>query len=331
MNPDLIAIGHLIKETIKFSEKTMGPLLGSPAAYSSVAAAKLGVRVGIVTKIGEDMPEDLLNPLVEVNVDRRGIKVGEKTTTNLLIYDELGNKRIEYLKKAPDILFDDVPEDYLNAGIIFICPINYEVPVKTVEAIRKNSKAILAVDLGGYGGAASSEHPGDQKFLRELVGHFGIVKASSEDCWHLLGVKEEEEKVANFFIKWGANIGIVTLGEKGCIVAAKSDEFKIPSFPAKVVDCTGAGDVYCAGFLTEYLRTKDARKSALFACATSSLVIEGTGGVTSSRMPTTSKVHKRMSKTFPERVYGKKGCKKNLRIFNENNAGRKKWFPELVL
>lgn len=331
MNPDLITIGHLIKETIEFPEKTIGPVLGSPAAYSSVAAARLGTRVGIVTKTGEDMPEDLLKPLVEVNVDRRGIKIKGETTTNLLIYDELGNKRIEYLKKAPDILFDDIPEDYLNAGIIFICPINYEVPVETVEAIRKNSKAILAVDLGGYGGAASSEHPGNRKFLKELVGYFDIVKASSEDCWHLFGVREEEEKIANFFIKCGANIGIVTLGEKGCSVATKTDKFKIPAFPAKVVDHTGAGDVYCAGFLTEYLRTKNVRKSALFACATSSLVIERTGGVTSSRMPTTSKVQKRMSKTFPERVYGKKGCKKNPRIFNKNNVRRKKWFPELVL
>jgi len=293
MRLDLVTIGHLIKETIKFPEKTVGPVLGSPVAYSSVAAAKLDTRVGIVTKIGKDMPEDLLKPLLEVNVDRRGIKVGKETTTNLLIYDELGNKKIEYSKKAPDIFFQDIPKDYRDPKIIFVCPINYEVPVETVEAIRKNSKATLAVDLGGYGGAASSEHPGDYKFLKKLVGYFDIVKASNEDCRHLLGMKGNEE-AANLFVEWGANIGIVTLGEKGCIVVTKSEKFKIPAFPAKVVDYTGAGDAYCAGFLTEYLRTKDARKSALFGCATSSLVIENTGGVTSLRMPTRSDVNKRM-------------------------------------
>jgi hypothetical protein len=42
------------------------------------------------------MPGDLLKPLLKVNVDRRGIKIEEETTTNLLIYDKLGNKRIEY-------------------------------------------------------------------------------------------------------------------------------------------------------------------------------------------------------------------------------------------
>lgn len=293
---DFVAIGHLIKETIKFPEKRVGPVLGSPVAYSSVAAAKLNVKVGIVTKIGKDMPEDLLKPLAEVNVNKRGIKIGEETTTNLLIYDRLGNKRIEYLKRAPDIFFEDIPMDYLKAEIIFICPMNYEVPVETVKAIRKNSKATLVVDLSGYGGAASSKHPRDRKYLKKLVGYFDIVKVSSEDCRHLFLSDEISypKKIADLLVKWGANIGIVTLREKGCVVVTKTDKFEIPAFPVKAVDCTGAGDVYCAGFLAEYLRTKDARKSALFANITSSFVVESTGGVTAQRMPTSSMVYERM-------------------------------------
>ena len=169
-NVDFVAIGHLVKETIEFPGKKVGPVLGSPVAYSSVTAAKLGMRVGIVTKIGKDMAEDLLKFLGTVKVNKRGIKIGEETTTNLLIYDSLGNKKIQYLKRAPDILSKDIPTDYLKAEIIFVCPINYEVPVETVKAIRKKSKAILAVDLGGYGGAPSSKHLRDRKFLKKLVG-----------------------------------------------------------------------------------------------------------------------------------------------------------------
>jgi sugar/nucleoside kinase (ribokinase family) len=293
---DFVAIGHLIKETIEFPEKRVGPILGSPVAYSSVTAAKLGMKVGMVTKIGKDMPEDLLKPLAEVNVNKRGIKIGEETTTNLLIYDRLGNKRIEYLKRAPDIFFEDIPTDYLKAEIIFICPMNYEVLVETVKTIRKKSKATLAVDLGGYGGAASSKHPRDLKFLKKLVGYFDIVKVSSEDCRHLFLSEEISypKKIADLLIKWGASIGIVTLGEKGCIVATKTDKFEVPTLPNKAVDCTGAGDVFCAGFLAEYLKTKDARKSALFANVTSSLVVESTGGVTVQRMPTSSMVYEKI-------------------------------------
>jgi len=281
----LVVIGHLIKETIKFPEKTIGPVLGSPAAYSSVAVGRLGVGTGIVTRIGTDMPESLLEPLLEANVDRKGIKVGTETTTNLLIYDEKGDKRIEYLKQASNILFGDIPKDYLQAKVIFVCPINYEVPMETVRLIRKNSKATLAVDLGGYGGAASDEHLSDRGFLRELIGYFDIVKASSEDCRHILGTGKKEEEIASLFCEWGADVGIVTLGEKGAIMISKNRKYVIPAFPTKVVDCTGAGDVYCAGFFTEYLRTKDAKRSALFGNATASLMIEGTGGVLAERMP----------------------------------------------
>lgn len=282
----LVVIGHLIKETIKFPEKTMGPVLGGPAAYSSVAAGRLGVGTGIVTRIGTDMPESLLEPLLEVNVNRKGIKVGIETTTNLLIYDEKGDKRIGYLKQASHILFEDIPKDYLQAKMIFVCPINYEVPMKTVRLIRKNSKTTLAVDLGGYGGAASDERPVNAGFLRELVGYFDIVKASSEDCRRILRTGKKEEEIASLFCEWGADVGIVTLGENGAIVISKNRKYVIPAFPTDVVDCTGAGDAFCAGFFTEYLRTKDAKRSALFGNATASLVIEGTGGVLAKRMPT---------------------------------------------
>ena len=49
-----------------------------------------------------------------------------------------------------------------------------------------------------------------------------------------------------------------------------------------------------AGFLAEYLRTKDVEKSALFASATASLVIEDSGGVSVKRMPIESEVFKRI-------------------------------------
>lgn len=298
MKPDLVAIGHIINETIEFPDRTIGPVLGSPVAYSAVVAARLGVKTGIVTRIGTDMPSHLLEPFSEAGVDMLGMKVeGEKSTETRLVYEESGSKMLLYPQRAPDIFFGDIPKDYLEAKIFFVCPINYEVPIETVKALA-DLGTTLATDLGGYGGAAASSHPStpeDREALRELVGCFHIVKASTEDCRHLFGAKSEEE-IARLFVEWGAEIGMVTLGEKGAFAATKEQEFRVPTFPANVVDVTGAGDAYDAGFLVEYLRTKDAWKSALFASATASLMIEGTGGVLASRMPTTSEVNERIAK-----------------------------------
>lgn len=294
----MVAIGRLIRETIKFPHKTIGPVLGSPAAYFSVAVVRLGVKAGITTKIGKDIAQDLLKSLIKAEVDATGLRVeGEDTTTNLLLYDASGNKAFRYLKKAPDILFDDIPRSYLAAKIFFICPINHEVSLETIRYIHSLGK-MVAMDLGGWGGAASTTHPEREKDyhnLRELMKYLHIVKASTEDCRYLFHSKDiPVNEIPHLFIEWGAKIGIVTLGENGSMVANKKGQLRVPVFPGNVIDCTGAGDVYSAGFLAEYLRTKNVEKSALFASATASLVIEDSGGVSAKRMPTRSEVLKRI-------------------------------------
>ena len=182
MGLDLIVIGHILNETIKLPDRTIAPVLGSPAAYSSVIATRLGVRTGIVTKIGKDMPRELLKVFSEAGVDTRGIKTeGDASTTNLLIYDTLGNKKVRYLKKAPHIFFNDIPKEYLHAKIIYICPMDHEVPLETVRELSNLGKT-LAVDLMGYGGATSSAHPDEKEqeghqSLKDLVKHFHIAVA----------------------------------------------------------------------------------------------------------------------------------------------------------
>ena len=302
MTPEFVVISHIVNETINFADRTVEGVLGSPTAYASVVAGRLGMRTGVVTKIGPDLPPNFLKAFEEANVDTRGIKVeGKDTTHSLLIYDEWENKIILYPKKAPPLLFEDIPQEYLGAKMVYICPMDHDVPLETIKALYQQGIS-LAADIGGYGGAHSTKHPGEKekktrRIIEELIKHFHIVKASSEDSRHLFGAKEGmEEEMAELIVNLGAGISIVTLGEKGSVVSSKNRTFRMPAFPSEVKDCTGAGDVYMAGFLVEYLRTKDVWESALFASATASIVIEGTGGVLAARMPTTSEVEKRISK-----------------------------------
>ncbi|RLC59920.1 MAG: hypothetical protein DRI01_10820 [Chloroflexi bacterium] len=302
MTPELVVMSHIVNETIKFPDRVIEGVLGSPTAYASVAAARLGMSTGVVTKIGTDIPSNFLKAFEEANIDTRGIKVeGRNTTHSLLTYDESGNKEILYPKKAPPLLFGDIPQEYLDAEIVYICPMDHEVSIETVKSLYREG-ATLAVDLGGYGGAHSSKHPGDKekktlKITGELVRHFHIVKVSSEDCRYLFGAKEGmEEEIAELIVELGAKISIVTVGERGSFISSKKGTFRMSALPSQVKDCTGAGDAYMAGFLVEYLRTRDVWKSALFASATASIVIEGTGGVVAGRMPTISEVRKKISR-----------------------------------
>jgi sugar/nucleoside kinase (ribokinase family) len=295
---NISVLGHILNEKIVFPNRTIHPVLGSPVAYSSVCMAKLGVLVGIVTKIGNDFPESMLTVFNEAGVITQGIKVGENSTKNELIYDKRGYKSVKYLTKAEDIFYEDIPESYWKANIFYICPMDHEVSLETIKSISRRIK-ITAVDLGGYGGGTSAVHPivKNGKEIRDLCPYFHIVKASLEDCMHIFGEERGNEKeVGNNVIAWGGKICVITLGERGSYVKTKDKEKYIPPFSTSrknLIDQTGAGDCYAAGYLTNYLESEDPFRSAVYATATTSYVIEKTGGVMLDRIPNKEEVQRR--------------------------------------
>lgn len=290
LRPDVVTVGHIVKEMIFFPDRTIGPVLGSPAAYCAVIAARLGTGVGVVTRVGPDMPRELLLPFVEAGVDTQGMKEGPVTTTSHLFYDSAGGKEIRYPARAAPILFGDVPDAYLESRSFHVCPMDYDSPVETVEWLASLG-ATISVDLGGFGGAHSGSHPDPQerrnpRALPRLVRYCTIVRASLEDCRYLFEhVPNDGADSAARFVEWGARIGIVTLGERGAVIATAEGVVREPGLRGSVVDATGAGDAFSAGFLVEYLRGSDVERCARFASAVALHVIGGTGGVRSSRMP----------------------------------------------
>jgi len=297
---DIVVLGHILNEKIIFSDdKEIYPVLGSPVAYSSACMASLGVRTGIVTKIGEDFPKKLLKIFQQLSINQEGIKMGEKSTNNELIYDKEGNKTVKFITKAEDIFFEDIPSSYLNTKIFYICPMDYEIDTKTIKKIYDLGK-IMAVDIGGYGGGTSDTHPKEKSGyeIKELCPFFDIVKGSIEDYYHIFGVGVGDEKeVSRKIIQWGAKISIITLGEEGSFVKTKDKEYYIPAFPTplnEILDRTGAGDCFSAGFLTHFLHNRDPYASAVYASATTSYVIEQSGGVVVERMPKKKEIERRI-------------------------------------
>ena len=303
--PEIVLIGHIVKEMIHFPDRTLGPVLGSPVAYGSVVAGRLGERVGIVTTIGEDMPEGLLKPFSDAQVDTRGllVKAGNCTTATQLIYEASGEKEIRYPQKAPPIRFEDIPPTYHDASIFYIATMDHDVPPDTIRRLRALD-ATLAIDLGGYGGAHSRAHPNEAERknparLRELLSCFDIVRASVEDCGHLFGASSlasdaGEEETVRRFVDWGATVGLLTLGERGCIVATAEKVVRVPALGGEVIDTTGAGDAFSTVFLTGYMRTGDVEWAARLGAAAVIHIIERTGGVHAARMPTRGEVEKKL-------------------------------------
>ena len=295
---DIAVLGHILNEKIIFPDKEIYPVLGSPVAYSSSCMASLGVKIGIVSKIGKDFPKDLLKIFNQLGINQEGITIGENSTNNELIYDKQGNKTVNFISKAEDIFFENIPSSYLNAKIFYICPMDYEINMKTIKRISDLGK-IMAVDIGGYGGGTSDTHLKEKSGyeIKELCPFFDIVKGSIEDYYHIFGVNVgEEREISQKIIQWGAKISLITLGEEGSFVKTKNAEYYIPAFPTpvdEILDRTGAGDCFSAGFLTHFFHNRDPYTSAVYASATTSYVIERSGGVVIERMPKKQEIERR--------------------------------------
>ncbi len=87
------------------------------------------------------------------------------------------------------------------------------------------------------------------------------------------------------FQDWGVQNVVIKLGAKGCYVKpAGAKGFSVKAFRTAVVDTTGAGDSFVAGFLAGVLRRWDLRECAGFACAVAALSIQSVGAT--GAMPT---------------------------------------------
>jgi sugar/nucleoside kinase (ribokinase family) len=295
--PDVTVVGHIIIETIVFPDgEIITPVLGSPAAYSSVAMSKLGTRVLLCTKIGSDMPPELVEPFKKTGVDISGVKTqGKHSTSNKLVYTHFEKKRIEYMYRAPTILADDLGEAAIRARLLYVCPMDFEVPIDEVCKLGTRHGQII-VDMGGYGGATSSSHQhGDDRKLEELRSLFefaSIVKTSLEDASLIFDADNSpiladssERLYAERYMELGAKRLVITLGSRGAYYCDHEGGEYFSPFKCESRDTTGAGDTFAAGFVHEFLRTGDISEAIRFGNAVACIVVQKTGGVVPSRMP----------------------------------------------
>jgi sugar/nucleoside kinase (ribokinase family) len=299
--PDAVVIGNIIKETIVEGGRATGPVLGSPAAYSSLAMAAAGCPTGLVSFYGGDMPEQIRE--LEI-VDLSGLVPHAHSTTNTLTYAADGTKTVTFEKKAPDLGLRHIPERFLEASIFHVCPMDYEVELDLVEELMRRGKTVV-VDLGGYGGATSLvRHSIHTDIGREAIGRLcgsgAYVKASSEDLASIFPGHDLEQAAA-VLLQQGAGVAFFTLGPRGAMYAARGHEpVVVPGYvptsrmPDGSLNPTGAGDSFDGGLVVALCGTGDIAAAVRFGNALASLAIEGPGGCIAARMPSREQVLERM-------------------------------------
>jgi len=293
---DLIVFGHLTHDTIVTPDKRTHKTLGGVAAYTSLTAAKLGAVVGVATKVGTNFKHAYLEYLQRANINLLGLKVNSKKTTAFEnAYDENWKRTQRLLSYSQPIETRDVPAAYINARCFHFGPVFHEVSYDIIKFAHQ--KGILtSLDPQGYcreRGPRSIVKIRSWKEAKETLPYVDILKCDETEAEKLTQTGDLN-RAARIIQGFGPKIVLVTQGAKGLVFCHENTVERIPVIPAeKLVDPTGAGDAYSAGFIVEYLRTKDPKHSALFASCVASFVVEGIGTAT---LPTREMVMERLDR-----------------------------------
>lgn len=280
-NSDVAVVGHFAIDTIRLLSRS-GPfvVLGGSVTYVSLVAKRLDATVSIISKVGGDFPEAYMWLLQEEGINLSGvIKLANKQTTRFeLGYSKDLSKRTLKLKsKAPRINVGDLPRS-LQAKAVHVAPIVGEISYKVVEKLKSYAE-VLSLDPQGL--LRNVDKAGNVKprsrVDKRLFSLINIYKSSLEEITVLTG-----ESDINAAIKaihdFGVKTVVVTLGAQGAVLSVEKTVYNIPPCNPRVyIDPTGAGDAFMGGFLTEYIRQKDAFWCACVGSAAASLVIEGIG------------------------------------------------------
>ena len=279
---DIVAIGNPVYDIIQTPNLvTDGRILSGCSTNALLAARKLGTkRVGFVGSVGNDFKSRLKADLSSRGITDVALKTAEQTGGFKLVYDSKGNRTLELLGVSGRISPEDIPPRFLESNYVLLGPILQEVDLELVKFISNSSDAKIFLDPQGmlrkFDAEGKITHSCERDIMKHVLSLVHFVKPNEVESQVLTG-ETDPYRAARMLVEWGAEIGIVTLAERGSIVYSKGQYLSIPAYPTVAVDPTGAGDTYAGSFLVEYGRTHSLVDSAVFASATASIMVENIG------------------------------------------------------
>ena len=177
------------------------------------------------------------------------------------------------LGAAAEMCADDIQPELLQGWDIFYVEgylvANPTMLRKAIETAKAQGMTI-AIDLASYNVVEES-----RDFLLELVNNYvDIVFANEKEAFALTGMEPE---AALHYIAERCDIAVVKVGAKGAFVQRSNEVITIPPMKADVVDTTGAGDMWAAGFLAGLVKGENLQKCGMMGAIVAKNIIEVMG------------------------------------------------------
>lgn len=273
---DICCIGHITKDKIITPRQTVY-MAGGTSFYFSYAFSHLPQNVSfqLVTKLGEGemkSVEDMRQAGIDVQVYPSSHTVYFENK-----YGENQNDRTQrVLERADPFTVDEMRE--VNAGVYHLGSLlSDDFSTEVVKYL--STKGRISIDAQGYLREVRGEkvYPIDWAEKREILAHTDIIKVNEHEMEVITGLTDPRA-AAKCLAELGVKEVCVTLGSEGSIILAEGKFYDIPAYePKEIVDATGCGDTYSAGYLWCRAQGMGFEESGKFAAAMCTLKLEHSG------------------------------------------------------
>ncbi|EST53299.1 ribokinase [Brevibacillus panacihumi W25] len=294
-SPHIVVIGSLNMDIVveanrppALGETVMGEQIhfipGGKGANQAVALARLGAKTAMIGTVGNDsFGEDLLRAMNREGIDVAGVKTVQDGHTGVasIVLAEGDNQIIVVPGANAACLPMDLEAQTAKIAAADAVLLQLEIPLETVLHAAKTAKSL---------GKTVVLNPAPARPLPdELLQHVDVLIPNESE---LLILAEEKgqglEAAMRSLQKKGVRIVVTTLGAKGAAFLTEEESGVVPSHQVPVVDTTGAGDSFNAGFSYALASGKSVRDAVAFATKVAALAVTRLGA--QAGMPTLAQV-----------------------------------------
>lgn len=266
-----------VGETVCGGKFRMSP--GGKGVNQAIATARMSCETEIISKIGKDRFGEILKE--KIKEEKIGYKClfedeNVSTSTATIIVDREGNNQIVVASEADESLtieeIEKCKETIRNSKAILA---QLELPKKTVKKTFKIASESGVMTFLNF--APAKDVSGE---LLKTTDFLILNEIELED---LVGKKNREfnsiAETANSILQRGPGALVVTRGEEGCTLVTEDYIENIDSLDVDVIDTTGAGDAFCAGFVRGVVSGKTLEESIQIGNAAGALTTRHIGAL----------------------------------------------------
>ncbi len=278
-NVRVVLIGPVCRdESIIFGRTVSG--MGNTTYYSGNPFRSLGAQVDVFVTYGDEPASWIAENLPGIGVHHIE---GGKTLFHRLLYGKASERRTEVVREQPRMIRDADLQDLGQYDLVVFAPL-YHDDLHAEVFSRDYGRAKTAMtNFGPFNylvkGETSWRNPEN---YHRIVCFVDFLFLDRTELSFVSG-KDDLEEGVDMLMDHGAKTVIITEAEKGSHIFSGEERLEIPAFtPKEIIDPTGAGDTYLAGFLSALQEGSDLEEAGMFGAMCATMCIERKGALRAS-------------------------------------------------